>query len=126
MIYTSYFARSNKLSGVYRVSISLSTPSWATVEDTMLVFAPTWDIIANYKQTGDDVAYELSYFKLLQSRDKDVKSALDKLQELSKDKTVLLCCWENANKFCHRRLLPKYLGIDIPEYMAEPSIFDSI
>lgn len=45
MIYTSYFARSNKLTDVYRVSISLSTPHWALVEDTMSVFAPTWDIM---------------------------------------------------------------------------------
>lgn len=126
MIYTSYFARSNTLTGVHRISISLSTPQWAIVEDTMLVFAPTWEIIEDYKRTGDTVAYELAYFKLLQSRDKYIKVAVDKLQELSKDKTVLLCCWENANKFCHRRLLSKYLGINIPEYMEEPSLFDSI
>lgn len=126
MIYTSYFARSNTLTGVYRISISLSTPQWAIVEDTMLVFAPTWEIIEDYKRTGDTVAYELAYFKLLQSRDKYIKVAVDKLQELSKDKTVLLCCWENSNKFCHRRLLSKYLGISILEYMEEPSIFDSI
>lgn len=126
MIYTSYFARSNRLTDVYRVSISLSTPHWALVEDTMLVFAPTWEIIEDYKRTGDTVAYELAYFKLLQSRDKYIRLALDKLQELSKDRTVLLCCWENSNKFCHRRLLSKYLGINISEYMEEPDIFDSI
>ena len=126
MIYTSYFARSNRLTDVYRISISRSTPSWALVEDTMLVFAPTWDILQDYKNTGDVVAYESAYFKLLQSRDKDIRLALDRLQKLSKDKTVLICCWENSNKFCHRRLLSKYLSIDIPEYMEEPSIFDSI
>lgn len=126
MIYTSYFARSNKLSDVYRISISISTPPWAIAEDTMLVFAPTWEMIEDYKNTGDVVAFESAYFKLLQSRDKDVKLALNRLRMLSKDNTVLLCCWENANKFCHRRLLSKYLGIDIPEYMEEPSIFDEI
>ena len=126
MLYTSYFARSNKLTDVYRISISLSTPSWATVEDTMPIFAPTWDIIDNYKKTGDMVEYESAYLKLLQSRDKYIKLELDRLQELSRDKTVLLCCWENFDKFCHRRLLSKYLGINIPEYMEEPSIFDSI
>lgn len=126
MIYTSYFARSNKLSDVYRISISISTPPWAIVEDTMLVFAPTWEMIEDYKNTGDVVAYESAYFKLLQSRDKDVKLSLNRLRMLSKDKTVLLCCWENANKFCHRRLLSKYLGVDIHEYMEEPSIFDEV
>lgn len=117
MIYTSYFARANKLSDVYRISVCYSTPSWATVEDRLPVFAPTWEIIEDYKRTGDIVAYELAYFKLLQSRDKYIKLALEKLQELSKDRTVILCCWENVNKFCHRRLLSKYLGINIPEYM---------
>lgn len=126
MIYTSYFARSDKLTDVYRISISNSTPSWAIVEDTMLAFAPTWEMIEDYKKTGDVVAYESAYFKLLQSREKDVKLALNRLRMLSKDKTVLLCCRENSNKFCHRRLLSKYLGIKIPEYMEEPSIFDEI
>lgn len=126
MIYTSYFARANKLSDVYRISVCYSTPSWATVEDRLPVFAPTWEILDRYKKTGNIVEYEQSYFKLLDSRKDQVKLALQQLQELSKDKTVLLCCWENADKLCHRHLLAKYLGTDWKEYMEEPGIFDSI
>ena len=125
MIYTSYFARANKLTDVYRISVCYSTPSWATVEDRLPVFAPTWEILDRYKKTGNIVEYEQSYFKLLDSRKDQVRLALQQLQELSKNKTVLLCCWENVNKFCHRRLLSKYLGINIPEYLEEPSIFCS-
>ena len=124
MIYTSYFARTNKLTDVYRVSVCYSTPTWAIVEDKLPIFAPTWEILDRYKKTGDIVEYKQSYFELLDSRKREVKAALHKLQELGRDKTVLLCCWENVNKFCHRRLIPKYLGTTWDEYMEIPNMFD--
>lgn len=124
MIYTSYFARTNKLTDVYRVSVCYSTPTWAIVEDKLPIFAPTLEILDRYKKTGDIVEYKQSYFELLDSRKREVKAALRKLQELGRDKTVLLCCWENADKFCHRHLIPKYLGTTWDEYMEIPNMFD--
>ena len=124
MIYTSYFARTNKLTDVYRVSVCYSTPTWAIVEDKLPIFAPTWEILDRYKKTGDIVEYKQSYFELLDSRKREVKAALHKLQELGRDKTVLLCCWENADKFCHRHLIPKYLDTTWDEYMEIPNMFD--
>lgn len=124
MIYTSYFARTNKLTDVYRVSVCYSTPTWAVVEDKLPIFAPTWEILDRYKKTGDIVEYKQSYFELLDSRKREVKAALHKLQELGRDKTVLLCCWENADKFCHRHLIPEYLGTTWDEYMEIPNMFD--
>ena len=120
MIYTSYFARANKLTNVYRISVSLSTPDWAQVEATCPALFPNWDILNQYKKDGDINRFRRDYFNLLKERRSCVITELNKIEELGKNHTVLLCCWEGINKFCHRRLIPEFAGKDWPEY------FDSI
>ena len=90
MIYTSYFARANKLKDVCRISISLSTPTWATVEYKLPIFAPTQEILYQYKRDNNVTRYAESYTK---------------------------CCWEAPNKFCHRQILADYVKHGWTEYM---------
>jgi hypothetical protein len=123
MIYTSYFARANKLTDVYRISISVSTPQWAIIEDRMPLLAPSWDILNRYKKDGDVRKYRRDYFELLRERRDAVPVMLNRLEELGKNHTVLLCCWESADKFCHRRLLVEFAGKDWPEYIEGDSLF---
>ena len=119
MIYTSYFSYASKLTNVYRISVSLVTPEWATIEAKCPELYPTWDLIKRYKKDGDADKYKHDYFELLRTRGDSVINALNQIEELSKDHTVLLCCWENTKKFCHRRLIPEFAGKDWPEYFED-------
>lgn len=119
MIYTSYFARASRLTDVYRISVSLSTPDWAKVEDKCPMLYPSWEILKRYKNDGDIRKYRRDYFELLRERGACVTAAINRIEELGKDRTVLLCCWENADKFCHRRLIPEFAGKDWPEYLED-------
>jgi hypothetical protein len=120
MIYTSYFAKANELTDVYRVSVSLSTPKWFKFNAVAPELAPTWQMIDNCKKSGDFTAYTEEYFKLLRSREPRVHKTIDYLEELALDNVVLLCCWEKAYNRCHRHLIAKYANKDWKEYTETP------
>lgn len=117
MIYTSYFARANKLKDVCRISISLSTPTWATVEYKLPIFAPTQEILYQYKRDNNVTRYVESYINLLKQREPEITSMVNRLEKYAVDKTILLCCWKAPNKFCHRQILADYVKHGWTEYM---------
>lgn len=109
MIYTSYFAKASTIKDAYRVSISLFIPKGIYVNEQAIILAPTWDILNQYKRNYDTSVYTKAYLKLLQDRHEEVSKLINHLEEISKDKLVLLLCWEGPNKFCHRHILADYL-----------------
>jgi len=111
---TSYFAICAKHPNA--VSIAAKTPSWYTGK-VYKKLAPLYSFLKKYKEDGDEEYYTEQFFK----------QVLDKLNpqevfdELGPD--AILICYETRNKFCHRRLVAKWLsnslGIDIPEYVKQ-------
>lgn len=124
MIYTSYFKRANDLTNVVKVSISLKDPTWAKVDYRLPIFAPTWTILKRYKLYGNEQQYVKDYYDLLMEREPNVTKELDRLERYATNKTVLLLCWENPNKFCHRHLLADYANRGWTEYLEQPPLFD--
>ena len=116
MIYTSYFARCNKLpKGLVPISIARQAPAgYKGLEYKTL--APTWDILSEYKQTKDERIYiqQYNYQLFLLSADQVVKE----LKELAQSNQIILLCYEKPNDFCHRHLVAKWLtehGYDTQE-----------
>ena len=116
MIYTSYFARCNKLpKGLVPISIARQAPAgYKGLEYKTL--APTWDILSEYKRTKDERIYiqQYNYQLFLLSADQVVKE----LKELAQSNQIILLCYEKPNDFCHRHLVAQWLtehGYDTQE-----------
>ena len=116
MIYTSYFARCNKLpKGIVPVSIARQAPAGYTGLEYKTL-APTWDILSEYKQTKDERTYiqQYNYQLFLLSADQVVKE----LKELAQSDQIILLCYEKPDDFCHRHLVAQWLtehGYDTQE-----------
>jgi len=71
--------------------------------------------------TMDEASYREAYQKILDGLDPQ-----EVFEDLGEDATLL--CWEVPGKFCHRRLVAKWLeehlGVDVPE-LQEPSLLDN-
>lgn len=68
MIFTSYFAKASKIPDAIKISIALSKPDFFRTDATIPVFVPTYEILKEYKQTGDTKAYTDKYIKLLEKK----------------------------------------------------------
>ena len=116
MIYTSYFARCNKLpKGLVPISIARQTPPGYTGLEYKTL-APAWDILSEYKQTKDERTYirQYNYQLFLLSADQVVKE----LKELAQSNQIILLCYEKPDDFCHRHLVAQWLtehGYDTQE-----------
>ena len=81
------------------VTVKSSIPPWS-------VFAPTWDMILNYKRTGDESAYLEQYVPILNAEYNTLA-----IQSLIKcDDTVTLVCFCRSGAFCHRVILAQFLA----------------
>ena len=116
MIYTSYFARCNKLpKGLVPISIARQAPADYTGLEYKTL-APAWDILSEYKQTKDERTYiqQYNYQLFLLSADQVVKE----LKELAQSDQIILLCYEKPDDFCHRHLVAQWLtehGYDTQE-----------
>lgn len=78
-------------------------------------FAPSWEMVMDWKKTGDEEAYRNLYYKLLIDRyatEPKAKEVTDNLVRLfggEKDRDITLVCFCPANTFCHRYLLTRFL-----------------
>jgi hypothetical protein len=107
---TSYYSKSAKLPNA--VSIAGKAPDWYTGREYKAL-APKYWFFAKYKQDHDEKFYTEQF-------QKEVLDQLDPQQvfnDLGEDAVIL--CWEAAGKFCHRRLVAKWLEeklhIEVPE-----------
>lgn len=107
---TSYFAISSNLPNA--ISIALKSPDFYQGRE-YLPLAPTWEILSNYKKNHDIHLYTERYVS-------EILIPLDP-QKVFEDlgKYSVLLCWENPDKFCHRRIVAKWLedslNIKVPE-----------
>ena len=119
MIYTSYFAKVNKLPENARcISICLSPPKgYNGLEYKAL--APTWDILKKYKMNMDQDEYAAAFRAMLSRLNprevlKDFYSMLN-----YEDRDMILLCYEKPPDFCHRHLVAEWFtnnGYPVEEY----------
>ncbi len=117
MIYTSYFARADKVPNP--ISIARSTPSWFKGE-VYEKLAPSWDLLKAYKRGGlSKKEYTERYLSELAERGMTVEKLIEELP----DECTLLC-WETPLGFCHRHIVAWVLrnsGIEVKEWEPEGS-----
>lgn len=91
-----------RYNGPDRIDITIkgATAPWSC-------FAPTWDMVMEYKKTGDKEVYIAQYNAIIQKvmvgRYKSVQALLNQ------DRTITLVCFCRPGEFCHRVLLAKHL-----------------
>lgn len=116
---TSYFAKSKNATGA--VSIAIGTPWWAKMPK-YLDLAPTWDMVENLKLTGNSKEYTDRFYT-------EILNKLSPEKVYADLENSILLCWEKYDKFCHRRLVAKWikseLGIFITEidYIGEDPLY---
>lgn len=120
VIYTSYFAKINKLpASVVPISIAAKPPAGYTGLQYKKL-APKYDFFVEWKRTHDND----HYIKCFKEQVLDGLTVSDVLKELKglindADKDVCLVCYEKPTDFCHRHLVAKWLndnGIACVEY----------
>lgn len=108
MIYTSYYARYKDDDGV---SISRGIPGWFKGERCEELMPP-WELVNAYKLSQiNDEQYEEIYREVI-LKELDAKEIYEEY-----DGKVLLC-YETPDKFCHRKIVAKWLnenGIKVKE-----------
>jgi len=107
---TSYFAKAHSLPNA--ISIAVKSPDFYTGR-VYLPLAPTWEILIDYKKNHDIHIYTENYVS-------EILLPLDPEQVYEElGKYSILLCWEAPDKFCHRRIVAKWLqdslGVKIPE-----------
>lgn len=97
-IYTAQY----RYSGDDRVDITVKNAAapWSC-------FAPTWDMVMEYKKTGNKETYIAQYNAIIQKVMVNRYKAIQVL--LNQDRTITLVCFCRAGEFCHRVLLAKHL-----------------
>lgn len=109
MIYTSYFAKLNRLPpNVIPISICGKAPVWYQgIQYKKL--APKYEFFMEWKKNHDN-DYYISCFndQVLAKLDPDNVAA--ELYGLSGMKDVALICYEKPGDFCHRHLVASWLS----------------
>jgi len=91
-----------------------------TVKSGNKIFAPTWNIVMDYKNniiTAEE--YTKEYHNLM------VKSYYNNLNEWNKllnEEQITLVCFCKSGDFCHRLLLAEYLSKLDAEYLGERNL----
>lgn len=89
-----------------------------TVKSGNKIFAPSWDIVMDWKNgLINQATYTKEYIRLMRISFKEHKK--EWLDVLKQDK-IILCCYCHNGDFCHRYILvdlfiktAKYYGIDV-------------
>lgn len=91
-----------------------------TVKSGEKTFAPTWDMVMGHKRRIlSDEEYTKKYIELMR---KSLKENPQRWQEVLSMKRVVLVCYCQEGKFCHRILLAKILQKCGGKYMGEIQI----
>jgi len=109
-IYTAQY----RYSGDDRIDITIKTakPPWS-------IFAPTWEMVMDYKRTKNEKAYEIQYNSIVADVFWDHRKELEAL--IDSDRTITLVCFCRAGEFCHRVLLARHLAAAGATYLGERS-----
>lgn len=82
-----------------------------TVKSGDKLFAPTWDILMEYKNGGSDETYTSKFIPLMRESFKNNKQAWLSLCNMEE---VCLACYCKAGAFCHRHII-----VDMLEKVCE-------
>ena len=96
------------------VSIARSYPYWFPMKREYRMLAPPGDLLWAFKSGDiDEAIYMEKYHRMIL----DKMNAQKVYAELGEN--AVLCCWEAAGRFCHRRIvadwLKEKLGVEVPE-----------
>jgi hypothetical protein len=106
---TSYFAISSGIPNA--VSIAAKAPEFFIGKE-YLPLAPTWKIFSDYKLNKNKNLYIERYVE-------EILFPLNPEEIYKELQYSILLCWETPDKFCHRRIVAKWLEdslkIKVPE-----------
>lgn len=73
-----------------------------------LAFAPSKELLSDYKEGLSESSYKSRYLKELGCAS-HVHEVFESLVPFCKGRDLVLCCYESADKFCHRHLLADFV-----------------
>ena len=116
-IYTSYYANIKRIPKNYiLVSISRYKPEDIKVDYHIKDFAPSKEILFNYKRNNNQEEYVSRFIK----QDINFKKEFTELFNKYGNKNYVLLCYEKPLDFCHRHIIAELIGNDkIKEYGYE-------
>ena len=113
---TGYYAQAKKIALDNCIGISRGKNRWIKIPHYYQALAPSYDLIINLKNTGDETAYIKDYNQML--RQLNAQQVWDDLHAITDNPVIL--CYEKSSDFCHRHLvaewLTKQLGVEIGEF----------
>ena len=114
MIYTSYFAKLNKLpKNIIPISICGKAPTWYDGLQYKKL-APKYDFFMKWKETHDN-DYYIEHFQTEVLDELNIDKVIDELGYLisyDQSKDICLLCYEKPTDFCHRHLVAEWLTIN--------------
>ena len=124
-IYTSYFAKLNKIlnAGYFPISIARYTPKNIEICE-LKIFAPSTEILAKIKKGEiDEVEYERMYRKEMERFDFNlVWEGFEQISEINGKKDLVLLCYEKSGDFCHRHIFASLMAEKTPNKIEELNI----
>lgn len=107
-IYTSYFAKLNKIldAGYLPISIARYTPKGISNIPQLKIFAPSEELLRKIKSGEiDETEYEKIYRKDMEKFDFNrVWETFEQISEINGKKDLVLLCFEKSGEFCHRNI----------------------
>lgn len=120
MIYTTYFAKLNKLPPtIVPISICSKSPSYYNGLEYKKL-APKYDFLVKYKKDGNKEYYTKCFNEQILSSLNPYTIFME-LKALAGDKKIALVCYERSSDFCHRHLVAEWFkqyGIECEEYIC--------
>lgn len=98
MLYTAQYGK--KIPDGQRYNITVATGS---------IFAPSWDMVKSYKETGDKEAYTTKYLAKMRESYKEYTHYWKEMVDMACRCDIVLVCYCKAGDFCHRLLLVELL-----------------
>ena len=110
-IYTSYYDVIDLIPRTYiPIAISLYKPQYILKKQHYTTLSPTDSILSCYKSGKyTKKEYRLEFQKQVLNN-LTQEQVFSELMEISKNRVVVLLCYEEPNKFCHRHLVAKWFN----------------
>lgn len=112
-IYTSYFAKLNKIldAGYFPISIARYTPKGLDITE-IKILAPSEDLLRKIKSGEiDETEYEKIYRKDMERFDFNrVWETFEQISEINGKRDLVLLCFEKSGDFCHRHIFASLMG----------------
>lgn len=110
-IFTTYFAKLKKHSDILPVAICTKPPKGFN-GPVLSELAPTFDILTQYKESGDEDRYIARFNDEILGliSPQAVYSLIEDIAKVNSADKVALVCYEKPEDFCHRHLVAAWLN----------------